>query len=394
MPPQATGFRYTPASYLHNIGGSDDGGRQMEKDELLTERELEALAALEEEHLYRPTVGRKLSPAPPTAPRSINKNFQSRIQKRKDLYRGILKGDRPIEDHSWSSARDWQEDSSSDLERYDTHQHDLDPIEHSMTVWKVENSILRNDRRQAHGTTSDDPSTSSAPPGRPSNTTSSSASSTISRHSDTDALHLRAQRLRTAKKVSADEQDFSETLRQRRLAEVERQRIDRLRHQEQLRIQKQQQQQQLNQRQRKHKADPDLDYPMDESILLQTTKRRANNSMHRRRAQPPPKNASAHSSAKRAASPAPTVDDSTINEFTLMEEVQFMLRESGLLKHCVVSCFGVDDEDLREDAKKMDSNHSSSHNRPRSHNSTHGSRTSSPYADMDISDDSDVEETY
>mmetsp|Transcript_15690 Transcript_15690/g.27275 ORF Transcript_15690/g.27275 Transcript_15690/m.27275 type:complete len:390 (-) Transcript_15690:151-1320(-) len=109
MPPQATGFRYTPPSYLMKTRG-DTTNRPWNK----TNEEEEDVAMRQEDR-------------PARRETTLDAHFQYRVQKKQSRYRNILKGEEDIEEQTAttenSSSVDSEVQAISDLqEQHETQQ--------------------------------------------------------------------------------------------------------------------------------------------------------------------------------------------------------------------------------------------------------------------------------
>lgn len=339
--PTATGFRYTPPSYLQHRtqkmenrpwsrgSGSSANGSSTSRNGGGGE---ESSSADDEN-----TGDWKQEDRPIRKHTTLDAHFQSRIDRRKDLYRGILKGNySAMSDHSGGTSVDHH------------HNVDDDDLEHSWSVLSngeegttasaggvsTEQARVARQRRimlQGAGSSSDHcPSPSPSLP-------------TGLRARDSEAArvrNMRAQRLRTAKKLAPEEDSLSEKLRQRRLEQREQERLDEER-------KRQEEQDYWNEQQRIERERAEL---AEERRLLEAAKRAvAKDEQERRRSRPPTPPGDESSSKQRNSSsraPRKAVKRSSFHrsasgrEPSLFEEVQMLLRESGLIKTCVVGCFG------------------------------------------------------
>eukprot|EP00934_Nitzschia_sp_Nitz4_P009206 Nitzschia sp. Nitz4//scaffold87_size112219//13569//14339//NITZ4_004061-RA/size112219-processed-gene-0.16-mRNA-1//-1//CDS//3329559330//9196//frame0 len=241
----------------------------MPRQDLDFEQELEALAVLEQADMDMLLE----TPTTTTLNQSTPLTFESRLEKRKDLYRGLLKG----ESSPVSQSHQWRSTSPS-----------LSGSNHS-------NSDSSPRRREYQRSSSDTAAF--------------------------QARNLRAQRLRNAKKMSSDEADVAESLRRRRLAELEQVRLERLREEE-------------------FPAD-ERDYPEEEDDVESSRESRRS---------------SRRSRSKRMVRRSSRRHRSSISEetdFAFVDSIEALLRRSGLLKTCVTGCFGIGDEEM-ERIRKID----------------------------------------
>lgn len=284
MPPQAKevprGFRYTPPSYLQNI--------KSENRPWTNDNEGDDDMALKQEE--RPS--RKHT--------TIDANFSARIQRRKDMYRGIIKGDYEVESLN---------ETVDDLERSWSLLDDSDNVSQQ----------AREARRQRLKT---------------SDQTVLSSTSGLSEE-DSEAArvrNMRAQRIREAKKLSTDEDSLGEKLRLRRLQQIERDRLEKeleLRKQEEFNLEQQ-------------RIEQERLMLAEERRLLEAAKQIAVLQDERRRQRPPSPQERPTKAPPRKIRRAESEDP--LPELSLFEEVQMLLRESGLLRTCVASCFGDSSE--------------------------------------------------
>jgi hypothetical protein len=241
---------------------------------------------------------------------TIDANFSARIQRRKDLYRGIIKGDYEVESV--------QSEEVDDLERSWSLLDDSDHGNHA-------SEQARQARRQRLKG-SDQPVLSST--------------SGLSQE-DSEAVrarNLRAQRIREAKKLSTEEDSLGEKLRLRRQQQKEQERIE-----EELEARRQAEllAEQLAEQVRIEQERAAL---AEERRMLEAAKQAAAMQDQRRRQRPPSPQEKPLTKAPPRKIRRAATSETSLPELSLLEEVEMLLRESGLLKTCVASCFGDDSE--------------------------------------------------
>ena len=179
MPPQATGFRYTPSSYLATTAREENRPWYHDDD---NEGEAEDIGLRQEDR-------------PAKKGTSIDYHFQSRINRSKARYRNILQGDfdpEPLEE-------------DSEL---------LDPLEERPAT----SAAAAREARQRRMAANQKANTSAPKPVVPEYVDET-----------TRVRRLRAERLRNSLKVSSDEDEAMEQLRARRQRQLEMDRLSRQR---------------------------------------------------------------------------------------------------------------------------------------------------------------------
>jgi hypothetical protein len=275
------------------------------------------------------------SPAATTKKTSnIDAHFVSdRMQKRKDLYRGIIKGDYEIVDKSSSSllavegGRGGASHSSPDEMSF----HD---VEYSLSVLSQQESTTEDDEgyiviseqaRQARQRRLNSGTVVVVA------AAAKSASGSGVDSEATKARTLRAQRLRQVQRETLQEdEDVVEKLRQRRLEQIEEER----------RLLKEHAEQQARDRVEEDRLKQERALLAEERRLLEQEKRRQARELDERKSQ-----LLLHAGAKRQSNNGRQQADPP-GDYSLMEEVQMLMRESGVFRTCVSSCFGDDADDL------------------------------------------------
>lgn len=330
------GFRYTPPSYLHRMtkvenkpwtsSGSDS---ENHSDDFQIKQE------------DRPS-SRKHG--------TLDAHFQSRIERRKDLYRGIIRGNYQLED---DHGEDWREDGGGNGQYYDELEHSWSVLGSSEEENSERLSLTTEQARQARqrrilGTV----------------VPAVLASTSGQTKEDSEAArvrNMRAQRLRQAKQLSAEEDSFGERLRLRRLLEQREQ--ERIANEEQERLKEEELYWVEHKRLERERAELAHERRLLEAAQREVAIRqqeqqeqerlRNKDSINRARERPPtppdikkaPRKVVRRSKEHRTP---PSVAEPSLSEPSLFDEVQLLLRDSGIIKSCVVSCFGdegdMDDE--------------------------------------------------
>jgi len=290
---------------------------------------------------------------------SIDAHFVSdRMQKRKDMYRGIIKGDYDfVVDGVDVSRHSGGKGSSSSPEEL------IDDVEYSLHVLSQQESTtsLASDRtrsdegyvvmseqaRQARQRRLANGSAVVVGPTGTATTTSSTASvSTV----DSDALtarSLRAQRLRQVQKENLQQdEDMAEKLRLRRIEQAEQDR----------RLQKEQAEQEEKTRLEEERLAHQRALIAEERRMLEQEKRKQARELEARQ-----REFTLQVEAKKKVKKARAKADPP-GDYSLIQEVQMLVRESGVFKTCVSSCFGDDDEGLLSSSGRKDTK--SSHQEP------------------------------
>ena len=318
------GFRYTPSSYLHRVPSSSSRSENKPWNSSSNRNRENNSVDQEEEDLFSsrsPTATTKKSS-------NIDAHFVSdRMQKRKDLYRGIIKGDYEIVDRSSSSlVVGGDADSSSPEELL------IKDVEYSLSVLsQQEESTAEDDEgyvvtseqaRQARQRRLSSGTVVVAA------TTAKSASGSAADSEATKARTLRAQRLRQVQRESLqDDEDVVEKLRQRRLEQIEEER----------RLLKAQAEQEAKDRVEEDRLKQERALLAEERRLLEQEKRKQARALDERRL---------HGGAKKQSKNGRQQPDPP-GDYSLIEEVQMLMRESGVFRTCVSSCFGDDEDDLQ-----------------------------------------------
>ena len=147
---------------------------------------------------------------------------------------------------------------------------------------------------------------------------------------------MRAQRIREAKKLSLEEDSLGQKLRERRLQQKEQERIEK---ELEERLEKERLAEQLAEQVRMAQERAAL---AEERRLLEAAKQAAAMQDVRRRQRPPSPQEKPTKAPPRKIRRAASA--TSLPEFSLLEEVEMLLRESGILRTCVASCFGDDSE--------------------------------------------------
>ncbi len=284
------GFRYTPSSYLHSVKNENrpwTKGKGADNDD--------SMALRQEDRPVRKHT-------------TIDANFSARIQRRKDMYRGIIKGD-------------YEVDSLND---------EIDELERSWSLLEDTDNVSEHARKaRKQRLKSNDQVVLSSTSGL------SEEDSEAAR-----VRNMRAQRIREAKKHLTEEESLGEKLRQKRLQQIELDRVHK--ESEQRKEDEFQREQQLILQERAMLA--------EERRLLEAAKRSAVLQDERRRQRPPSPQEKSTKAPPRKIRRA--VSEEHLPELSLFEEVQMLLRDSGFLKTCVATCFG-DDSEIQYNKKKM-----------------------------------------
>jgi hypothetical protein len=288
MPPQATdvGFRYTPSSYLQrtrleNRPWGEDG------DEGVTADELNSGALAQE-----------LRPAKKET--SIDSHFQSRVQRRKEAYRSILKGEAEMEE----------------MEELTPEKVDEEHVLHAPSVTSAKSEAARQARQKRLS-------------GKEQFGDSDNSESVRVRN-------MRAHRLRNSLKASVDEQDAMEVIRQRRQQQIELDRLERSR----------MQQDESEERLERLRTEEERKSLSEERNALEQAKRWAAADLVRRQ---PPSPSSLDAEAPKPKRKARRVrnmeeeEEDVEEDLFFLDELRLLLRESGLMRSCVMSCFGADE---------------------------------------------------
>jgi len=301
-PNDANGFRYTPTSYLQRTRTENRPWTGGEEDDFQLEQE------------DRPS--RKET--------SIDLHFQSRVNRRKEAYRSILKGH---EEPECLGEMDDLELKAS-----------LDSNEKGHAV-ALSNSMAAREARQRRMSQKGCKSSSSpAPP------TMSKEEAEAAR-----VRNLRAHRLRTSLKATVEEIDTQEIMFRRRLLQQER---DRLQKEKQIKRQEEE-------RLEMFKIQEERRMLEEERKLLEQARQQAALEFQRHRQTqrhsipriPSPQESTETEETEdlpkrnRRRKGTRDADSSAMPEFSFLEEIQLMMRDSGMLRNCVHSCFG-DEENL------------------------------------------------
>ncbi|KAG7339643.1 hypothetical protein IV203_025312 [Nitzschia inconspicua] len=333
MPPQATGFRYTPPSYLLRTS-------QEQEQQQSQERDVAAVVSppVKEDTTNRPwniseeedEAAMRQEDRPTRITTQMDAHFRQRLQKKQNRYRNILKGEEDIPDDA--ATRSSFEDAIA---------HDVEAIAVLQEQQKVKQAAqateqARECRKQRISGVEKPPTTS------PNDTTLEVARS------------LRAQRLRTSLlQRTPEEVDVQTKLEQRRKTQQE---LDKIAQQQEIereqlqqsrlvqeRLQLQRDREELEQakreatfrlanqwRQAHHASDLDSldDVLQDKSS---TFKRESNKKTSKK---------------KRRSRRSKSVGSVNLEEpdFAFLEEWSSLLRESGIIAGCVGQCFGHQDD--------------------------------------------------
>ena len=253
------------------------------------------------------------------------------MQKRKDLYRGIIKGDYEIVDKSSSSllAVEGGMGGASHSSPDEMSFHD---VEYSLSVLSQQESTTEDDEgyiviseqaRQARQRRLNSGTVVVA--------AAKSASGSGVDSEATKARTLRAQRLRQVQRETLQEdEDVVEKLRQRRLEQIEEER----------RLLKEHAEQQARDRVEEDRLKQERALLAEERRLLEQGKRRQARELDEHKRQ-----LLLHAGAKRQSNNGTQQADPP-GDYSLMEEVQMLVKESGVFRICVSSCFGDDADDL------------------------------------------------
>jgi len=377
MPPQAkepaAGFRYTPSSYLQRTrlenrpwtSQGNDSNNDMEMKQ--EDRPSRKHSPLDVSFATSLASSSSFSPSTTTtAQQQAAERMQQaaeRIQKRKDLYRGILKGDTAVEPMRSESSLSGSDDGTGYLEQLlletttaaagsgSRHHGKSHSSSRSTTTHSSAAAEQARQARQRRLKTL-------VPSSEDSFTSGTTSRTFLSEPRDSEAARvrlLRAQRLRQLKRTSADEVQFGEVLRQRRLEQLEENRI--AKEQERLEEDFYWKEQRRLEQERAALA--------EERRLLEAAQRRAAREEEERQHQQQEdeerrtkhnkstasataklrKSHSKKDSHRRRKSDSAAAATAAVPQFNFLEEVQFLVRESGLLKTCVVSCFGNGNHD-------------------------------------------------
>jgi hypothetical protein len=325
MPPQATGFRYTPPSYLlrtrdENREGGDSSSNSNDQNEL--EQHLDMAMKQEDRPIRKET--------------SVDQHFQHRVNRRKQMYRKIIQGE-------------VQSDADTDKPGVDTENVDLHLEEGGDSATpQAKTTMAAREARQRRLNAS-----------TPSAIAAGSTTTILSKvqAEKTRVRNLRAQRLRRSLKTTTEEEDAMEGLKIRRQqqAETNKRAADR-----EVAVRKQEeeaQQEAALQRSALEEERRNLELEREE---FEQAKRRAAVEMERRAAmdmerreleQQKQRNAAttnvrsseACSVTSSASSRRRVRRDPELAETSFLDEFGDMFRDSGVLKVCVSSCFGEED---------------------------------------------------
>ena len=331
--PTTAGFRYTPSSYLHRVSSASSSSmlsRQENKpwnsNSSSNHKNRDNVSEQDEEDLFS-----SRSPAATTKKTSnIDAHFVSdRMQKRKDLYRGIIKGDYEIVDKSSSSLLAVEQGGFGG----DSNSSPDEMLEYSLSVLSQQESTTEDDEgyiviseqaRQARQRRLNSGTVVVVAAAK-------SASGSGMDSEATKARTLRAQRLRQVQRETLQEdEDVVEKLRQRRLEQIEEER----------RLLKEYAEQQARDRVQEDRLKQERALLAEERRLLEQEKRKQARELDERKRQ-----LLLHAGAKRQSKNGRQQADPP-GDYSLMEEVQMLVKESGVFRTCVSSCFGDDADDL------------------------------------------------
>lgn len=302
MPPQlkepSAGFRYTPSSYLQGISSSEDRPWNRSQEDPVDPDLAETLL----EETSRPVKRHS----------TIDSHFVAdRIQKRKDLYRGILKGELEV-------VEDAAATTSASEEGPDEVEYSLSVLSGSESLDDAAHYIKSEQARQARkGRLSGNNVVAVVTP-------SIDAGAATSKDSEAHLVrNLRAQRLRQAKRLSMEEDDSLEKLRIRRLQQAEDEKR-RLQEEAQLK-QRLLEEERLHQEQLKRER---AQLREERRLLEEAQLRQEQHERHRLARE------------RRAV----VKKEDPPGDYSLIEEVQMLFRETGVFKTCVSSCFAPDED--------------------------------------------------
>ena len=261
---------------------------------------------------------------------NMDSHFQTRVNRRKDRYRSIIQGSSDPESEEdtqeqfqamWdetASASDGNAAREARQRRLQQQQHTAVPKPTTMT---------KQEQRQAQ---------------------------TLDK-----VRHLRAQRLRTSFRPSLEEKDAKEILERRRQIQLEQDRIARERQELAMQLRREQQERQLALLKEERRQ---LE---QERLQLQEAKRKAAAELQRRRKQysSSPEN-SVQDEGEARKSPkskySPRAKERSVGDLSFLEEIQAALRDAGVIKLCVTSCFGEEYEGVKAERRSSKSSRSSS----------------------------------
>jgi hypothetical protein len=259
---------------------------------------------------------------------NIDAHFVSdRMQKRKDLYRGIIKGDYEIVDHSSTSVVGDGGISPEDL---------VNDVDYSLSVLSQQESSTSPSivEEGEEGYVAMSEHARLARQRRLGSTTTvvvvaTSASTTPMTDSEAaKARNLRAQRLRqTQREALQEDEDVLEKLRQRRLEQLEEER----------KLLKEQAEQEARNQMEEDRLNRERAALAEERRLLEQAKRLQAREQDIKERQLLLRKKQGKNLRQQPDPPG---------EYSLMEEVQMLMRESGVFKTCVSSCFGEDEDDV------------------------------------------------
>ena len=272
--------------------------------------------------------------------------FQQRVAAKKAAYRAVLAGDRPSSDRKLvSDTEDDDHEKNDETERLSQVLSETTGTEPSEAI--ILNSVTSEAARLARAKRL---ATAQTTPYNDPSPTSVAGSGNFFQKQEEESQkvrQMRAHRLRTSLKQSSDELLLQSSLEERRARLAEEERLAEIKKQQEFQKLKDEEQQRQFQKLLREQQSRDQERQRLEQIrqnYRESTLPKKNNS---------PTNSldggGKITPSRQRGSPSPRRklrrrhSDTEIEAPTLMEELQEILRDSGLFKTCVSSCFGEED---------------------------------------------------
>jgi hypothetical protein len=305
------GFRYTPSLYLQRTRRENRPWTEDDEDDVTQQ------AARYDSQRKETT---------------ISQQFVNRVQKRKELYKKVLNGTQETVEQGQVDVNNTT--STASAKSYSTWKEEDEDMVSSAAVHQARAKRLAQLQNNHY------------------------SKPTIQNTEQDTARQLRAQRLRTSLKATEDEKESQEQLQTKRAQQKaqEKQLQKRQEETERLRIQQEQQRLQLERLQEQQRLEAQLRLKQQQEaerqqqeaerrrqlLLLQEEEEAARAALALEQQQQPQESTPKPRRQRRRHSDRDLDKDDL--EWTWMEDLQGMLRKSGVLKTCVGSCFGQDDD--------------------------------------------------
>jgi hypothetical protein len=324
MPPQATGFRYTPSSYLLR---KRDENRPWEGSSSSLE------AGADSSSLDELDMAMKQEDRPVRKGTSIDQHFQNRVNRRKQAYRKIIQGQVEILD----------DEKPVDTEDVDLHLSSQASAEGGPAPPTAAMAAREARQRRLSAST-------------PTAIAAGETSTILSKQQaeKSRVRNLRAQRIRHSLKTTTEEEDAMEALKIRRQKQAERDRIAARQEEEARKLEDEQQQEADHQRKALEEERRTLEQERQE---FEAAKRWAAIELERRQELERKQllatsESSASSASSRQKGLRVSRAEPELIETSLLEDFGDMFRDLGVLKVCAASCFG-DEDSLEEDGDEL-----------------------------------------